>query len=129
MTATQSHTQHILTTDCGDPSYILEPVGDSLLCNDSYAATGSYTGKITEYNLKNGVKRVFNVLVSKSVPNFLAVQPLTDGAIRVAYTLSGDCDPDSSDYVQPGNPASDFNPGYTPNSSSVCSITIPAAPK
>jgi hypothetical protein len=79
---------------------------------------------IVEFNLATGKRRAFPIPVMHEEPQLLAESSLTSGAIRIAYTVKGDCDPAASDYSQPGQP--DGVLGNTPNQSSVCFITIPA---
>ncbi len=58
-------------------------------------------------------------------PELLAERPLPSGALRVAYSIRGDCDFNASDYSQPGQP--DGVLGNTPHQFIVCFITIPPA--
>jgi hypothetical protein len=81
--------------------------------------------KIVVFDLKTGKRREFGVPVMNNEPELLAEVPLADRAVRVAYTIKGDCDPATSDYSQPGQP--DGVLGNTPNQFSVCFITIPPA--
>jgi len=48
-------------------------------------------------------------------------------AMRLAYTVDGDCDPNSTDKSQPSTPAGGI--GYTDNNWSVCVVTIPVPPE
>jgi hypothetical protein len=78
---------------------------------------------IIEYDLNTTTKRIFTIPVMNYEPKLLTEQSLPNGAIRVAYTIEGDCDHNASDYSEPGQP--DGQLGNTPNQFSVCFITIP----
>ena len=120
--------QQALTMGCEDLSFMLDPAKNLLFYNESLLTdSGGYNfGRITEVYLQTGQHRSFRVPVFNHAPQLLAWQPLGGGAVRMAYTMNGDCDGSASDYAEPGQPDAGRNP--TPNRSSVCFITIPPLP-
>lgn len=120
-----------LTDGCAD-HFILDRERDLLYYAEDPTSRSDWRNshvKLVEYNLVTGARRSFNLPPphnNPDDPNFLAEQPLPDGANRIAYSVHGDCDPSTSDYSQPGQP--DGKLGQTPNQFSVCFVTIPPAP-
>jgi hypothetical protein len=51
------------------------------------------------------------------------VKVVNDIALRIAYTVEGDCDPNSTEKSQPGAPGGPM--GFTPNNWSLCVVTVP----
>lgn len=120
--------EQAMTMGCEDLSFMLDPANNLLFYNESLLTdnAGYNYGRITEVDLQTGQHRSFRVPVFKHAPQLLAWQPLGGGAVRMAYTMDGDCDGSASDYAEPGQPDAGRNP--TPNRSSVCFITIPQLP-
>lgn len=77
--------------------------------------------KLRAFNLKTRGLRSFPLPASR--PELLTEQWLQDGAIRIAYSVQGDCDPGTSDYVQSHTEVDEQ--GIVHSQSSLCFITIP----
>lgn len=128
VTFKRSSREQALTMGCDDLSFMLDPTNNLLFYNESLLTdnAGYNYGRITEVYLQTGQHRSFRVPVFNRAPQLLAWQPLGGGAVRMAYTMDGDCDGAASGYAQPGQP--DDGRGATPNRSSLCFITIPPLP-
>jgi hypothetical protein len=125
VTSIQSRRKRTLASDeCVGFSLMLE--GDRLFYSEDPNSVQSLSANITEFNMKTGTRRVFAVPYHRDdAPQFIAHELLPNGALRVAYSIKGDCDPASTDY---NDMSPELDLGPFPNQSSVCFITIPRAP-
>jgi len=119
-----------IATGCGGFNFLLDTHRDLVFyVEDRTGNDGTERpfGKFVEYNLATGRSRNFDVPMTMLLhgPRLLTFQPLPDGATRIAYSMEGDCDLNTSDYAQPSAPAGEL--GYTPNQHSICFVTIPPA--
>jgi hypothetical protein len=106
----------------GSGNYGIDYDRDLAFYTDGGGQGGGFR-KLTELDMKTGVRQSFKLPMMNREPSLGVTRALPDGSTRMAYTIGGDCNPAESDYSQPFQP--DGVLGQTPNQFSVCLITIP----